>query len=66
MNDNLTERELKILRLTAQGFNNKEIGNKLFLSAHTVKVYVSSIIKKLNAKNRTNAVYIAVINNLVN
>lgn len=55
----LTARELEILKYLCLGLNNKEIGTYLFISTHTVKVHVSSIIHKLNAKNRTHAVFLA-------
>lgn len=51
----LTEREIMILSLMTEGFDNREIANKIYVSIHTVKAHVSSIIKKLNAKNRTHA-----------
>ena len=53
----LTEEELKILSYLCKGLNNSEIAQKVYKSVHTVKVYVSAILKKLNAKNRTAAVY---------
>ena len=56
---NLTEREIEVLRLVCKGYTNKRIAKKLFISAHTVKAHISSIIYKLKAKNRTEAVYIA-------
>ena len=52
----LTERESNILDLLAEGYDNKKIGEILFLSEHTVRDYVSSLITKLNAKNRTQVV----------
>ena len=63
--EKLTERERIILNLLTQGYDNNQIAKKIFISRHTVKAHMSSIIKKLNAKNRTNAVYIAAINKLV-
>lgn len=57
--EKLTEQELKILKLLTQGYANDEISKIVFLSVHTVKAHVSAILKKLEAKNRTNAVYIA-------
>lgn len=52
---NLTKREIEILSGIAQGKSNSEIGKELFLSAYTVKNYVSQIIEKLEVKNRTQA-----------
>ena len=53
----LTGRELDILNCAKEGLSNEEIAEKLFISKHTSKAHISSIIKKLNAKNRTNAIY---------
>ncbi|MFI3300688.1 MAG: LuxR C-terminal-related transcriptional regulator [Candidatus Gastranaerophilales bacterium] len=55
----LTEREKTILNLMKDGFENNKIAEMIYVSKHTVKAHISSIIKKLEAKNRTNAVYIA-------
>ncbi|EOW9530109.1 LuxR C-terminal-related transcriptional regulator [Bacillus cytotoxicus] len=52
----LTERESTILDLLAEGYDNKKIGGLLFLSEHTVRDYVSSLMTKLKAKNRTQVV----------
>ncbi|OIK15768.1 hypothetical protein BIV60_08440 [Bacillus sp. MUM 116] len=52
----LTERELTILDLLSEGYDNKKIGESLFLSEHTVRDYVSSLMTKLKAKNRTQVV----------
>lgn len=61
----LTTRELEVLRLMARGLQNKEIANELIISERTVKFHVSSILQKLNAGNRTEAVTIAIQQNLV-
>lgn len=63
--NNLTDREILILKLLTKGLENDEISREIFVSIHTVKAHVSSIIKKLNAKNRTNAVYLALKNNII-
>ncbi|MCJ2146287.1 response regulator transcription factor [Bacillus sp. B19-2] len=55
----LTEREQEILRLAALGKTTKEISSELFLSAGTVRNYISEIMNKLGAKNRTEAAKVA-------
>ncbi|MFB7640801.1 response regulator transcription factor [Peribacillus butanolivorans] len=55
----LTERETTILDLLSEGYDNKKIGELLFLSENTVKDYVSSLMTKLKAKNRTQVVALA-------
>jgi DNA-binding NarL/FixJ family response regulator len=49
----LSDRELDILLLVAEGLNNKEIADKLFLSEGTVRNYVSSMLEKLSLRDRT-------------
>lgn len=63
--ETLTEREMEVLHLLAQGKPNKEIGAELFITERTVKFYVSAIMGKLNAGNRTEAVAIAVQRGLI-
>jgi len=53
--EELTERELEVLRLIAGGFNNREIAEKLVISTKTVKTHVSSILGKLHLEDRTQA-----------
>jgi DNA-binding NarL/FixJ family response regulator len=55
----LSERELEVLRLLADGWNNKAIAARLGLTEGTVKNYVSTILDKLHAANRTHATQIA-------
>lgn len=55
----LTERELEVLHLLAQGMPNKEIAAHLIISERTAKFHVSSIMGKLGATNRTEAVSLA-------
>ena len=57
--EELTEREREVLGLLAAGDSNREIGAKLYLSEGTVKNYVSNILGKLHASNRTQAVALA-------
>ena len=52
---NLTDREKEILGLITKGKSNTEISKELFLSAFTVKNYVSKILEKLEVKDRTEA-----------
>ena len=51
----LTDRELDVLRLVAEGFKDAEIAKKLNISPSTVKTHVSRIIEKMNARTRTDA-----------
>jgi DNA-binding NarL/FixJ family response regulator len=53
--DPLTERELDVLRLLAEGMSNREIGNKLSLTEGTVKNYVTNVLQKIDARDRTQA-----------
>jgi len=55
----LTEREIEILRLLANGLNNKDISERLFLSEGTVRNHVSTILSKLGVSDRTQAAVIA-------
>jgi DNA-binding NarL/FixJ family response regulator len=56
--DELTARELDVLRLIARGNANKEIAAKLSLAEETVKSHVTRILNKLRANDRTHAVTI--------
>lgn len=49
----ITERELKILKLVSEGFSNKEISQKLYLSDGTVRNYITGLLEKLNLRDRT-------------
>ena len=61
----LTERELEVLVLIVNGFSNKEIATKLFVSKRTVDNHRTNIMKKIDAKNTADIVRIAYQNNLV-
>jgi DNA-binding NarL/FixJ family response regulator len=61
----LTGREMEVLRLLAQGKSNKEIAAKLVITERTAKFHVSSIMGKLGAANRTEAVTLAAGQGLV-
>jgi DNA-binding NarL/FixJ family response regulator len=58
--EELTTREQQVLTLMAEGLANKEISGRLGISTHTVKFHISSILGKLNAASRTEAVSIGV------
>jgi DNA-binding CsgD family transcriptional regulator len=55
----LTPREREIVDLMADGANNRVIASRLAISRHTVKFHVASILVKLGAKSRTEAVAVA-------
>lgn len=61
----LTERELQVLQLLAQGLANKQIAAALGISEHTVKFHVSGIYAKLGAASRTEAVRLGVRQGLI-
>jgi len=61
----LSERELEILQLLAEGLSNKAISEKVSLSENTVKYHLKNILHKLNVQNRTEAVMYALRNDLV-
>ena len=52
----LSERELEVLQLIAEGLTNQEVATRLYLSLHTVKVHARNIFAKLGVTNRTQAV----------
>jgi DNA-binding NarL/FixJ family response regulator len=56
----LTEREMEVLRLVAQGLNNRDIAKDLFISENTVKNHIRNILEKLHLHSRMEAVVYAV------
>lgn len=60
----LTDREIEVIRLLAKGMLNKEIANALFISEKTVKNHISSIFRKLNVQDRTQAAVYAIKNRI--
>jgi DNA-binding NarL/FixJ family response regulator len=65
LTEHLTARETVVLRLIASGLGNKEIASRLDISEHTVKFHVSSVLAKLGAASRTEAVTIGIVRGLV-
>ena len=58
--EDLSERELEVLRLLTAGQTNREISDELFVSAETVKSHVSAVIGKLGVRDRTQAAIFAI------
>jgi NarL family two-component system response regulator YdfI len=63
--ESLTRRELEVLQMLAAGLSNKEIASRLNISDHTVKFHVASILGKLGAASRTEAVSLGIRRGLV-
>ena len=61
----LTPRELEVFAMLAEGAGNKAIAWKLGISEHTVKFHVASIMSKLSATSRTEAVAIGIRRGLI-
>ena len=61
----LTDREVSILKLMAEGFSNRQIANKLYVSEGTIKDQLQKIMDKLGATNRVSALYIATKEHLI-
>jgi DNA-binding NarL/FixJ family response regulator len=58
--DDLTQREAEVLRLIAQGLNNREIAERLFISEATVKTHINNIFSKAELRDRAQAVVYAI------
>jgi two-component system, NarL family, response regulator YdfI len=65
LTESLTRRELEVLQMLAAGLSNKEIAARLNISEHTVKFHVASILGKLGAASRTEAVSLGIRRGLV-
>jgi DNA-binding NarL/FixJ family response regulator len=61
----LTEREVDVLRLIADGLTNEQIADALYISTGTVRTHIANIFGKLNARTRTEAARIALRNELI-
>ena len=60
----LTEREIDVLRLVAEGLSNREIGERLVISEKTVKTHISNLLSKLSLVDRTRLAIYAIKNGL--
>ena len=60
-----TPRELEICKYLILGMNNSEIAAQLYLSQHTVKAYISNIISRSGARNRTHVAYLIGKENII-
>jgi len=63
--EELTGREIEVLRMMSEGFANKEIASRMGISDHTVKFHISSILAKLAVSSRTEAVTAGIRNGLI-
>jgi len=65
MLEEITAREAEVLRMLAEGLANKDIARRLSISEHTVKFHISSILEKLGAATRTEAVMLGIRRGLI-
>jgi NarL family two-component system response regulator YdfI len=65
LSEEITSRETDVLRMLAQGLVNKDIAARLSISEHTVKFHISSILDKLGASTRTEAVTLGIRRGLI-
>ena len=56
----LSEQELKVLQLLAEGLSNEEIGKLVYVSRETIKMHLKTLFQKLQVRNRTEAAVLAV------
>ncbi len=66
LSEELSDREIEVLQLMAEGLTNAEIGVQVHLSEGTIRNYISTILGKLQAKDRTQAVVTAIRYGLIN
>ncbi|WP_291463889.1 LuxR C-terminal-related transcriptional regulator [Desulfobacula sp.] len=64
-NFGLTNREIEVLKLIAEGYTNNEISGILFISPHTVKSHMINIFNKLSVNDRTQAAVLAIQNDII-
>jgi DNA-binding NarL/FixJ family response regulator len=64
--DKLTEREMEVLQLMAEGYKNEEIATQLVITVQTVKNHVTSIFRRLGVESRVEAVLYAINHGMVN
>ncbi|GAB4296941.1 MAG: response regulator transcription factor [Marinilabiliales bacterium] len=65
IHNNLTDRDIEVLKLIANGFSNKEIGQKLYISHRTVDTHRTNIMKKLSINNIAGLIKFAYLNELL-
>lgn len=65
LKNKLSERELEVLKLIMLGLSNQEIGEKLFISYHTVKAHIENIFEKCKCKNKVQATVYAIKQKLI-
>lgn len=65
LSENISSREREVLKLASQGLSGKEIADRLFISERTVQTHLASIYDKLGAKNKTEAMLLAIKHGIV-
>ncbi len=63
--ENFTQKEIEVLKYVCKGYTNEAIAQKLFVSIHTVKAHIASLLRKTGAANRTELVFLAAKSNWV-